>query len=175
MEKLMENETLWHLHEHIFGYLNHDTVEICRKVCKSWNESELLEIISHKKLVKLIQEFGDIDIVYQFNFKVSTFILGWKEAVEKYGAQATIEDLQEVRDSITKLVLENGKCCSWPVHEAAKIGAVKSMEVILNTSYDLNTRDDIGRTALDCAYDNGRTEIIQFLITSYHPKTLALT
>ena len=126
-------------------------------------------------MVKLIQEFGDIDIVYQFNFKVSTFILGWKEAVEKYGAQATIEDLQEVRDSITKLVLENGKCCSWPVHEAAKIGAVKSMEVILNTSYDLNTRDDIGRTALDCAYDNGRTEIIQFLITSYHPKTLALT
>ena len=91
--------------------------------------------------------------------KVSTFIPARKEAVEKYGAQATIKDLQEVRDSIAKLVLEHGKCCSWPVHEAAKIGAVKLMEIILNTSYDLNTRDDKGRTALHSAYDNGRTEI----------------
>ena len=48
------------------------------------------------------------------------------------------------------------------------------MEIILNTSYDLNTRDDKGRTALHSAYDNGRTEIIQFLITASKDFTINL-
>ena len=65
MEELMDNENLWHIHELIFGYLDHDTVEICRKVCKSWNESESLKIISHNKLVKFIQDFGYKDIQFE--------------------------------------------------------------------------------------------------------------
>ena len=88
----MNNENLWNIHELICGDLDHDTVEICRKVCKSWNESESLKIISHNKLVKFIKDFGDKDI--QFEDKtVLAFIPGWQKAVEKYEAQASIEDL----------------------------------------------------------------------------------
>ena len=33
----MANENLWHIQEQIFGYLDDETVEICQKVCQSWN------------------------------------------------------------------------------------------------------------------------------------------
>ena len=173
MEKLMNNENLWNIHELIFGDLDHDTVEICRKVCKSWNESESLKIISHNKLVKFIQDFGDKDI--QFEDKtVLAFIPGWQKAVEKYEAQASIEDLKEVKDSLQKLVRDNGKCCKFPVHQAAVNGDVRLMVLIFNASYDLNARDDKGQTVLHLASGYGRIEIVQFLLTSSKDLTIDL-
>ena len=50
----LANQGLWHICEQIFGYLNYETVENCRKVSELWNES--LERIA---LVKFLQEFGD--------------------------------------------------------------------------------------------------------------------
>ena len=167
MEKLMSNETLWHIHELIFQDLDHETVEICRKVCKSWNESESLKIISHNKLVKFIQDFGDKIVGNRYpKKKVSAFIPGWDNAVEKYGAQASIDDLQEIKDSLQTLVRDNGECCRYPVHQAAENGDVKLMDLVLNTSYDLNAEGCLGRTPLHEACINGKTEIVQLLITS---------
>ena len=54
MELIMSNPGLFYIREQIFGYLNYDTVENCRKVSELWNQS--LERIA---LVKLLQEFGD--------------------------------------------------------------------------------------------------------------------
>ena len=162
MEELMNNENLWHIHELIFGYLDYDTVEICRKVCKSWKES--LKRIS---LIRFIQEFGDRSMERYREGTVSTYILGWKKAVLKYGARASIEDLQEVIGSLRRLVEyeREGECCHYPVHEAAKIGAVKLMEIILDTSFDLNARDD-GMTALHEACSYGRFETVKLMINS---------
>ena len=50
----MRSEGLWHLVEQIFGDLDHQTVEECRKVSTLWHDS--LEWIS---LVKFLFEFGD--------------------------------------------------------------------------------------------------------------------
>ena len=141
MEKLMENETLRHLHEHIFGYLDCDTVEICRKVCKSWNES--LKRIS---TIIYLLEFGDRYVRHPRE-KVSKFFPGWKNAAQKYGVQASMEDLGEVIDSLKKLARGKGKCCPYPVHGAAINGDVKLMEFILKPSYDMNTKVRGGRTA----------------------------
>ena len=47
--------------------------------------------------------------------------------MKNYATQASLEDLQEVKDSVQNLLRENGKCCPFPVHEAAMIGAVKLM------------------------------------------------
>ena len=52
----MENEGLWHLLEHIFGYLDYETVVICRKVSYLWDE--LLEPLERSFLVNILQEFG---------------------------------------------------------------------------------------------------------------------
>ena len=163
----MANENLWNIHELIFQDLDHDTLENCRKVCKTWNESESLEkIILRNKFVKFTQDFGDKIVGNRYPKKVSAFIPGWDKAGEKYGAQASIDDLQEIKDSLQKLVRDNGECREYPVHQAARSGDVKLMDLILKTSYDLNARGCLGWTALHEACVYGKTEIVQLLITS---------
>ena len=154
---IMRSQGLCHIREQIFGYLNYETLENCRKVSKLWKES--LERIA---LVKFIEEFGDIYNIY--NEKVSTIIPGWKKAAKIYGVQASIDYLEEVKDSLEKLATLNGKCCKYPVHEAARNNAVKLIEFILRTSYDMNTKNNDGSTALHLACMYGRTETAQLII-----------
>ena len=154
----MDNENLWHLRNQIFEDLSHETVLKCRRVCKYWNES-----LRRMSDIKFIQEFGDRD-VGSTNKKVSTIFCGWKNTVQKYGFQADIEYLEEVKDSLKKLARGAGKCCAYPVHEAAKYGDVKLIEFILRTSYNMNNKDDNGYTAWHWACINGRTETAQLII-----------
>merc|ERR1712062_647937 len=137
---------------------SHEDVLNCRRVCKYWNES--LRRLSD---VKFIQEFGE-RVVEDTNKKLSTIIPGWKKAAQKYGVQASMDDIEKVKDSLIKLARGNGKCCSDPVHEAARNGDVKLMEFILKTSFDINSKDDYGCTALHKACYNGQTEIAQLII-----------
>ena len=155
----------WDIFELVFGFLNHDTVETCRKVSKDWDIS--LEKISR---VKFLEEFGHkkVDDVYDYGFrplaKVLTVIPGWQRAVKKYAAQATNEDLMEVQEAIKKLVMRDDKC--WPpVHYAAAGGSVKLLKLILMSSYDMNTREwTRGWTPLHLACFYGRTETVQWFI-----------
>ena len=160
MEALMNNENLWHIQEQIFGYLDDETVEICQKVCQSWNAT--FKKFSYNKFC---EEFGEKEIGYSGK-TVSTFIPGWRKAFKKYGAQASIDDLQEVKDSLGELVKYDGRCCYYPVHKSAEIGAVKLMKLILNTSYDLNAKTEAGKTPLHWACEYGRTETVELLIKS---------
>ena len=154
----LANRGLWHICEQIFGYLNYETVENCRKVSELWSES-----LDRIALVKYYQEFGDRYVEYT-NQQVSTIIAGWKIAVKKFGSQTSIEDLREVKDSLQNLVGENGECCYGPVHQAARNGAVKLMEFIIKTSFDMNVEDDDGNTAWHEACKYGRTETAQLII-----------
>ena len=169
MEELMDNENLWHIQEHIFGYLDHKTVEICRKVCKSWKES-----LEHIALVILLKEFGDRNI-WRGGGKISTYLPGWKKAVQKYGVRASIEDLHEVKDSLRELVKYaiEGQCCAYPVHNAARNGAAKLMNIIISTSYDLNARWK-GMPALHFACYYGRTETVEVMIKSSKDSSIDL-
>jgi len=151
---IMRSQRLRHIREQIFGYLSYETLENCRKVSKLWDES--LERIA---LIKFIEEFGERVVIFA-NEKVSTIIPGWQNAAKKYGVQASIEHLEEVKDSLEKLVTVNGKCCSDPVHEAARNGDVKLIEFILRTSY----KDGDGWTALHWTCYYGRTETVKLII-----------
>ena len=88
----MRNEALWHLCEHIFGYLDHKTLLKCRMVSKLWNE--LLERLA---LVKYLYEFGDKVADFHRSIKKDTeeevinVISGWNKAVQKYDRQAFTE------------------------------------------------------------------------------------
>merc|ERR1712029_1241286 len=154
----LADKGVWHICEQIFGYLNNETLENCRKVSKLWKES--LEKIA---LIKFLEEFGDRE-VGPINEKLSTILPGWKNAAQKYGVQASMEDLGKVKDLLKKLARGKGKCISDPVHEAARNGYVKLMEFILRTSFDMNTKDDFGRTAWHFACSNGQTETAQVII-----------
>ena len=156
----LANKGLWHICEQIFDYLNYENVENCRKVSKLWNES--LERIA---LIKFIEEFADREVEPK-NTKKSTVIPGWKKAAQKYGVQASIDDLEDVIDSLQELARENGKCVEYPVHVAAINGDVKLMEFFLRTSFDMNTKGDFGYTAFHEACFCGQTEIAQLIIQS---------
>jgi len=158
MDKLMDNVNLWHLRNQIFEDLSHEDVLNCRRVCKYWNES--LRRLSD---VKFIQEFGERNVEYT-NEKLLNIIHGWKNAAQKYGVQASMEDLEKIKDSLKKLARGKGKCCPDPVHEAARNGEVKLMEFILRTSYDMNTKDRYGCTAWHLACLHGKTETAQLII-----------
>ena len=60
MEKVMRNEGLWHIIEHIFGYLNYEAMEIFREVFDFWNES--LQKIA---LIKYLEELEITTIASQ--------------------------------------------------------------------------------------------------------------
>ena len=161
MEMIMRNPGLWHIRDQIFGHLNNKSVGNCRKVSKLWNES-----LERMALVRWLEDFGDTEVEIRmkfperFNFvKVSAIIPGWNNAIKMYGAKASIEDLQETKDSI-------GKLGDWrfPFHKAVENGALKLMEFFLSTSIDMNARDDHGRTALHVACWNGKTEVTKLLI-----------
>merc|ERR1712004_37383 len=138
LEKFIKkNANLWHLRNQIFEDLSHEDVLNCRRVCKYWNES--LRRLSD---VKFIQEFGE-RVVEDTNKKLSTIIPEWKNAAQKYGVQASMDDIEKVKDSLKKLARGNGKCISDPVHQVAINGDVKLMEFILRTSFDMNTKDSL--------------------------------
>merc|ERR1712062_668896 len=158
MDKLMDNANLWHLRNQIFEDLSHEDVLNCRRVCKYWNES--LRRLSD---VKFIQEFGE-RVVEDTNKKLSTIIPEWKNAAQKYGVQASMDDIEKVKDSLKKLARGKGKCRSDPVHEAARNGDVKLMEFIFKTSFDMNSKDEDGFTAWHWACIYGQTETAQLII-----------
>ena len=161
MELIMRNQGLWQIPEQIFGYLNYETIETCRKVSELWNES-----LEKMALVKFLQEFGDIKD-YPGDTIVSTIIPEWKKAVKMYGTKLSIEDLQEIKDSLGELLDETGKwksCFLEPAHQAARIGALKFLKLLLSISFDMNSHDCIDRTVLAVACDHGQIECVKLLI-----------
>ena len=56
MENIMGNPGLWNVRDQIFGYLDHETLENCRKVSVLWNES--LKTFERISLIKILNTFG---------------------------------------------------------------------------------------------------------------------
>ena len=123
MELIMKNPGFWDIRDQIFGYLNYETVENCRKVSKLWNES-----LERMALVKILIEFGDIVVEGREEKEMSAFFSEWNKAAKRYAAKSSIEDLQEIKDSLLKLLVENGKCCEYPVHRTAEYGNLRLLE-----------------------------------------------
>ena len=87
LEFIMHNQGLWHVRDQIFGYLDHETVEICRKVSAFWDRS--LERIS---LVHYLNEFSDRKVFSSLEIqKLIKIIPGWNKAVKQYKSKASIE------------------------------------------------------------------------------------
>ena len=174
IELIMKSEGLWHIRDQIFGPLNHETLENCRKVSESWNES-----LQRMALVKYLEEFGESLRIRALlrNFEredengeeVSAIIRipEWNKAVKDYGAKSSIEDLQEIKDSLGELLDVTGKWKSarlQPAHQAAEIGALKLLEFFLSIPYDMNSHDYIQSTVFSVACENGQIECVKLLI-----------
>ena len=173
----MGNQGLWHIRDHLFGFLDHETLEICRQVSDFWDESlgrlSLLKFLTEfrdrkaKIIVKIEDGISDHECeVEAKDKKVRTLIPGWKKAVKKFGNSASVEDLHEVKHSLLKLMDDKGRCLPDPVQKAARCGYLKLMEFLLCTSFDMNSRDYHGFTALHRAANNRHPEVVRLIIES---------
>ena len=109
MEKIMHNEGLWMIQDHIFSYLDHKTVEICREVSDFWNEA--LERVS---IEKYLMEFGSREMqekgLEKCEWNKVSSSPGWRKAVKNYVAKSSIGDIREAKELLLKLLDTNGKC-----------------------------------------------------------------
>ena len=172
LDELMHNPNMWHIRNKIFRHLNHETVEICRKVSNFWNKS-----LKRMSRVKVLEEFGELEVerwppagVEDTEEKVSAVIPGWEKAVKKYESQAKIEDIQKVGDSLREIRTKDRYLryfCGYPLHQAAEKGAAKLIEFLLNTSCnDMNDYDGNGFTVLQCAIIDRQTEVGKWMISA---------
>ena len=107
----MKNPGFWHIRDHIFEYLGHETLEVCRKVSEDWNV-----VFERLSLEKCLYEFGekefhtdedslakDLDEKASLEdqkevkkYQVKDNIPGWNKAVKDFIKTASLEDLKEV-------------------------------------------------------------------------------
>ena len=168
MENITSNYGLLHLSEQIFGYLNHETLEVCRKVSRHWDE--LLERPSH---VKYLEEFGDekieVEVVPLYcssaaliEVPVKDFMPGWNKAVKNFVKTASLEDLKEVKESMERYLKDwKDKNLPYPVHYAVKHGALKLMQLFFLTEYDFSNNFVLHYA---CVVD--QTELVKLMILS---------
>ncbi len=73
-----------------------------------------------------------------------------------------------VRISILFLILfflsSEALCRDYPLHRAARLGDINQLRILLDQSYDINTRDGNGYTALYSAAGAGQTETVKMLL-----------
>ena len=152
----MKNEGLIDIREQIFRHFDRKTLENCREVFGTRYGEDWDLWLEKLILVQSILEFSDK------NDKYKDFIPEWDKAVKKYGKTASIEDLDEVKESLQelwdwkRLNLNNLLCY------AAEEGHVKLMELLLHTDFTKNE----GHRAFMAACENGHTEIVDLLMNA---------
>ena len=176
MEKIMTTPGLFLIRDNIFGHLSYEDLEICCKVSVSWNES-LNENSSLKKqaLVKYLLEFGEKLVrIYPVckSRKVLEVIPGWDKGVKKVGNKASLDDLKEIKESLSKYYDDydpDEQFIRHPVFWAARNGDLALMKLFFETSFDMNTREDDedSNTIFSeaCAYSES-SEMVQLIMRS---------
>ena len=157
----MENPGFYGIRTRILEYLDHQSLE---KLCEIWTEDNQLRRTSW---AKFMEEFGNREIFRETETEtVRTRIPGWDEAVKKVGAEASLEELKEIKDSLLKNSELRNYCRMNPVTAIACFGSVKLMEFIFHTTYDLNSSfgDSFAPFALACYA--GNLEMVRFMIRS---------
>ena len=144
----MTNPGLYLIRDKISGYLSHEDLEICCEVNPNWNRS-----LKRQSLIKYLLEFGNKHVesskrVEEWK-KVHEVIPGWSKAVKKIGIKNSIDDLKEIKDSLsflTKQVDQDGNLsfldCPKLVFWAVLCGNVELVELLFETSYDMNCLND---------------------------------
>ena len=148
MENILKNEGLIDIREQIFRHFDRKTLVNCREVFGTRYGEDWDLWLEKLILVQSILEFSDKD-----------FIPEWDKAVKKYGKTASLEDLDEVKESLLKVYSED---LGYLLFFAAGKGHVKLMELLLYTDF---TEYD-GNFAFLRACEEGHTEIVNLMMNA---------
>ena len=171
LDEIMTNSGFYGIRTRLMDYLNHRDLEV---LCEIWSEDDSLK---RTKWIKFMNEASEINVHDWSDEEVEgenvrAHIPGWDQAVKKVGANASLEDLQEIKESLTRLLdkLWDG---FYPVHLLANHGATKAMKLIFETTFDLNSGDHAGWTPFHYACQGNididkerKWEVIELLLRS---------
>ena len=174
MEKVFNNPGLIDIREQIFGYFDAETLENCREVFAEKFGEDWDWWLERLYVVQLILEFGDLpspeDPLMEFSYVqyVRDFIPGWDKAVKKFDKTASLNDLNEVEESLKGFydyMIDYARR-HRRLHYAAEKGHVKLMELLFFTDVDINEGDAYDTTPFIEACRFGQTEIMNLMITA---------
>ena len=134
MENIITNPGFFEIHQQIFGSLDYETLLICLQVSKDWNAS-----LKRLACVKFLQEFGKKIArkpgeIMEEESPVETMCPGWNKTVEKYGLQASIKDLLDIKNSFAELL--------YYCHENAQDDHEEEYEDIVEELSDEDIEDE---------------------------------
>ena len=104
--------------------------------------------------------------------KVLEVIPGWDKGVKKVGNKASLDELKEIKESLSNYYEDydpDEHFIRHPVFWAARMGDLALMKLFFETSFDMNTRDDgEDRNTIffeACAYSES-SEMVQLIMRS---------
>ena len=171
MKELLENQGLCHLVRHISSFLDPKSLGRCRVVCHSWRESidndrqwliyQLDHIQNKEKL------FVDVKKEERPTLKlsISRRFPEWDSVIGKFSRKQSIPRLKEFVKHMW--IYFKDKPMSFyrnPLSEAAAKSNMEFVELLINSSIDLDIKSQDGLTPLHVACRYGNIEIVQLLI-----------
>ena len=132
-----------YLCQQTFSELDNDYLTKCRKVSRGW---------------KLAIDYQPILMIQRYT-KCSRTLL--KKIIQK---EDVVDLANQTRKLYTKYPMTSSKNRMTPLHEAAKIGNLPILELIIENHEDINCRDGYGWTPLHWAAEGGHLEICQLIL-----------
>ena len=161
MENILTNSGLIDIRDQIFGQLDCKTLKNCREVFAQKYGEDWDLWLEKLILVRWILEFGYKE--NEYGQIVIEIIPGLDKAVKKFSKMASLNDLNQVEESLKGLLEDFYE--RWPLHYAAWKGHVKLMELLFLTDLNINERR-AGSTPFIRACEIGQREIVKLMITS---------
>ena len=164
LDNILSNPGLIDIRDQIFGYFDHETLEVCCEVFAQRFGGDWDVWLKRLTSIQCMIEFGDKMVAYSRRKTVKDFIPGWDKGVKSFGNMASLKDLNEVKGSMRGLLDLRG-CCGrvhFPPHVIAN-GHVKLMELLCHTDFDFKR---CYCHPLIVACRKGSTEIVNFLVRS---------
>ena len=131
-----------YLCQRIFSELDNDYLTKCREVSRDWR------LAVDSQSILMIQRYT----------KCSRTLL--KKIIRK---EDLVDLTTQTRKLYEKYPITSLKNRMTPLHEAAKIGNLPILELIIENHEDINCRDGYGWTPLHWAAESGRLEICQLI------------
>jgi len=163
----LSNPGFFDIRNQIFGYFDHETLEVCREVFAQRFGEDWDVWLKRLASIQYMVEFGDRMVEFPIGETIKDIIPGWDKGVKTFGNMASLTDLNEVKGSMKELLAlsefyDDGYRVHFPDNLIAN-DHVKLMELICQTDFDFN-RCDIHPLIVAC--EEGSTEIVNLLVRS---------
>ena len=185
LDNILSNPGLIDIRDQIFGYFDHETLEVCCEVFAQRFGGDWDVWLKRLTSIQCMIEFGDKMVAYSRRKTVKDFIPGWDKGVKSFGNMASLKDLNEVKGSMRGLLdlqethcslcaiesdFDFKRCYCHPLIVACRKGSTEIVNFLVRSSkefgIDLNARNDDGETGFMRACYYGQTEIVKLMINS---------